>query len=103
MGAGVAPRQLFRGDGQAQPGKVPQPRADRSLELEPGKMRPQAEMGADAEGEVMIVPSAEIEAVGLVEGGRIPVGGCVGDQDRIAEPGRRPAASQVGRRSRHPV
>src|SRR5579862_1642901 len=50
VGAGVAPRQLFRGDGQTQPGEVPQQRADRGLELEPGKMRPQAEMGADAEG-----------------------------------------------------
>ena len=37
-----------------------------------------------------------MKSVGLVEGGRIPVGGRVGDQDRIARSHRNPADLDVG-------
>jgi len=57
---------------------LPQPVEERA-DLEPGQRRAEAEVGAEAERQVVVGGPGDVEGIRSIEVGRISVGGCVGE------------------------
>ena len=75
-------------DGEAEVGQAGQQPLDHDLELQPGQLVAQAEVGAEAEGHVRVGAAGDVEGVGVVEDRLVAVGRRVEEEELLARPDR---------------
>src|SRR4051812_27913360 len=77
----VLVRQIIRRHGPRQRRHPPEQRLEDDLEFQPGQVLPEALVDAVAEGHVVPRAAVEVQLLGVLEDGLVPVGGQAGDDD----------------------